>query len=76
MRKQNHTTKNSPVKSRGVRTLLISGMTREQQIAFIKRKDSFYSGASFAGHSDEQIRELALRLDSHHSGSKGSNKSG
>lgn len=39
-------------------------MQREHLINFIKRKDSFYSGASFAGHSDQQLRDIALRIDS------------
>lgn len=62
MEKKNDTP-NSTGKSKGVRALLIHGMTRDQQIAFIKRKDIFYSGASFAGHSDEQVRNLALSVD-------------
>lgn len=63
MKKKNHIQPSTPVKSGGLRVLLISGMTREQQIAFIKRKDNFYSGASFAGHSDQQVRQIALSLD-------------
>lgn len=48
---------------RGVRSLLIIGMEREKLIEFIKRKDAFYSNASFEGHSTDQLRKLALCLD-------------
>jgi hypothetical protein len=48
----------------GLRRLLIHGMTRQQQIDFIKRHDSFYQFVDFAGHDNEQVRKIALSVDS------------
>ncbi|MBI4931748.1 MAG: hypothetical protein HY841_13355 [Bacteroidetes bacterium] len=39
-------------------------MTRQKQINFIKRHDSFYQFVDFAGHNDEQLRKVALSVDS------------
>ena len=50
-------------KYNGVRTILIHAMEREKLIGFIKRKDSFYIGTNFAGHSDTQLRSIALQVD-------------
>ena len=38
-------------------------MSRQQLIDFIKRKDSAYCLASFAWHSDEQLRQLSISVD-------------
>lgn len=50
-------------KNKNLRALIIKGMTRKQLINFIKQKNSFYFGASFAGHSDEQLRNIAIEID-------------
>jgi hypothetical protein len=36
-------------------------MARDKLITYIKHHDSFYSGANFDGHSDEQLRAIALQ---------------
>ena len=48
---------------RGIRPLLIAGMTREQLINFIKRKDAAYNAADLAAHSDHKLRNVANELD-------------
>jgi hypothetical protein len=47
----------------GLRRLLIFGLTRQQLIDFVKRKDSAYNLASFAWHTDQQLRQLAISVD-------------
>jgi hypothetical protein len=47
----------------GLRRLLLYGLTRQQLIDFIKRKDTAYGIASFAWHTDEQLRQLAISVD-------------
>lgn len=47
----------------GIRIILIYSLKRQQLIDFIKRKDSIYGLASFAWHSDEQLRQLAISVD-------------
>ncbi len=53
------------MKYSGIRILLICNLTREQLIDFVKRKDkdNDYSLASFAWHTDEQLRDLAVAAD-------------
>lgn len=50
-------------RKRGLRWLIIAGMTREQQIALIKRKDAAYSGTDFSSYSDAQVHQLANAVD-------------
>jgi hypothetical protein len=38
-------------------------MNRKQLIAYIRRHDSFYSHTEFAGHSDEQLKSIKIRID-------------
>jgi hypothetical protein len=49
--------------NRNLRQLIISGMTREQLIDLIKRKDSFYNGVNFAVYSDRQLYLIADDVD-------------
>jgi hypothetical protein len=49
--------------NRGIRQLLIAGMTREQLIKFIRRKDSSHSETNFSGYSNEQLYQLANDVD-------------
>ena len=41
-----------------------SGALRQELIDFIKREDSYYSGESFAGYTDELIYAIATLVDS------------
>lgn len=50
-------------KGNGLRQLIIYGLTREQQINFIKRKDSSSHSDNLARLTDKQVRETALRID-------------
>ena len=50
-------------KTNGLRGLIIRGMTRQQQIDFVKRKAPFYIGTSFAELSDKQVLQIALSID-------------
>ena len=52
-----------PMKYNGIRIILIYSLTREKLIDFLKRKNSDYSLASFAWHTDEQLRQLAISVD-------------
>ena len=45
-----------------LKQLLIRGMTREELIDYIKRKDIFYSGERFTDYSDQQVRDIAKRI--------------
>lgn len=47
----------------GLRGFIIWGMTRQQQIDFILRKDNSYRADSFATKTDKQIRNIALSVD-------------
>jgi len=51
------------MKYNGIRIILIYSLSRQQLIDFIKRKDSEYELASFAWHSDDQLRKLAISID-------------
>ena len=53
----------SLMKYNGIRIILIYSLTREKLIDFIKRKDNVYGLASFAWHTDEQLRQLAISID-------------
>ncbi|MEW6467437.1 MAG: hypothetical protein AB1458_00855 [Bacteroidota bacterium] len=46
-----------------MRQLLIYGMTRQQQINFIVRKDSGFTADSFAGQTNKQVLHTALSVD-------------
>lgn len=50
-------------KTNGLRGYIIYGMTRQQQINFIKRRDNSHSGTSFAGLPDKQVIKMALSVD-------------
>jgi transcription initiation factor IIE alpha subunit len=54
-----------PMKYSGIRILLIYNLKRDQLIDFVKRKDknNDYSLASFAWHTDEQLRQIAISVD-------------
>ncbi len=64
------------MKYNGIRIILIYSLSRQQLIDFVKRKDkdSDYSLASFAWHTDEQLRELAISVDKKMQAEKGKNK--
>ena len=47
----------------GLRKIIISGMSRQQLISFIKRKDKFYPGKEIHSHSDKQLRTIARNID-------------
>lgn len=47
----------------GVRHILISGLTRNQLIDFIKRKDHTYTGHDLSSYSENGLRELAHHVD-------------
>lgn len=47
----------------GLRWLLIHGLTRQQQIDFIKRRDKSYRQTNFSAQTDEQILNTALSVD-------------
>ena len=51
------------MKYNGIRIILIYSLSRQQLIDFIKRKDIAYSLASFAWHTDDQLRELSILED-------------
>jgi 4-hydroxyphenylpyruvate dioxygenase-like putative hemolysin len=55
--------KTNDKKTNGLRGLLISGLTRQQQINFILRKDNSYRADSFTSQTDKQIRNIALSVD-------------
>lgn len=48
---------------RGLRWLIIASMTREQQIALIKRRDAAYTETDFTFYSDVQVYQLAKAVD-------------
>ena len=51
------------MKTNGLRTILIYGLTRNKLIDFVKRKDHSYSGTDFSGFSHKQLFDLALHID-------------
>ena len=53
----------NPKKINGLRQLIIHGMTREQQINFIIRRDSSFRADSSARLTDKEVRNIALTLD-------------
>ena len=62
------------MKYNGIRIILIYSLQRKQLIDFIKRKDSSYCLASFAWHSDGQLRELAILEDKKHHAERQKNR--
>lgn len=38
-------------------------MTRENLIKYIRERDIFYSGTSFAGHSMQQLKKIKARIE-------------
>lgn len=54
---------NGKNQTNGLRGLIISGMTRQQKIDFIQRKDNSFRADSFANQTDEEIRQVALSVD-------------
>ncbi|MBI3502268.1 MAG: hypothetical protein HY063_10790 [Bacteroidetes bacterium] len=49
--------------NRGVRQIIIYGMTRQQQIKLIQRRDSSFTLDSFANKTDNEVRNVALSVD-------------
>jgi hypothetical protein len=49
--------------NRGVRQYIIYGLTREQQIKFILRRDNSFTPDSFARLTDKEVRNIALSVD-------------
>ena len=43
--------------------LVTYSLTRHKLIDFIKRKDIFYKWTNFEGHSDDQLRNIYLRIE-------------
>jgi transcription initiation factor IIE alpha subunit len=62
------------MKYNGIRIILIYSLSRQQLIDFIKRKDSEYELASFAWHSDDQLRKLAILEDKKHHAERQKNR--
>jgi hypothetical protein len=48
---------------RGVRSLIISGMTRDQLVKFIMRKNGTRSATDLSVHSDGELRKIANDVD-------------